>query len=90
MLQISRIIFNDSFRPKTLTRQSRDTLQRFVFEDGYIACAANRNLVLGVSEPEGRIVEVHLVKRRPDDIYQQWLMRENGYVGNVHNGGLMK
>ena len=63
-----------------MTKISRDTLQRFVYEDGYIALANNRQLVLGVSEPEGRVVEVHLVKRRPDDIYQQWLMRENGYV----------
>ena len=61
-----------------MTKISRDTLQRFVFEDGYIALANNKNLVLSVSEPEGRVVDVRLMKRRPDDIYQQWLMKENG------------
>lgn len=66
------------FRPKPITRISRDTLQRFSFEDSYIALANYRDLVLGVSETEGRVVEVHLVKRRPDDVYQQWLMKGNG------------
>ncbi|XP_052801857.1 doublecortin domain-containing protein 1-like [Mya arenaria] len=70
----------EKFKPKQVTKISRDTLQRFVFEDGYIALASNRQLVLGLSEPEGRVVEVHLVKRRPDDVYQQWLMKENGEI----------
>ncbi|XP_053391549.1 doublecortin domain-containing protein 1-like [Mercenaria mercenaria] len=75
----------EKYKPKAVTKISRDTLQRFVYEDGYIALANNRQLVLGVSEPEGRIVEVHLVKRRPDDIYQQWLMRENGEIRPRHS-----
>lgn len=66
------------YRPATIPKISRDTLQRFVFEDGYIACSANRGLVLGLLEQEGRVSQVLLVKRRPDDINQRWIMKENG------------
>lgn len=66
------------FRPQPLPKISRDTLQQFVYEDGYIACAANRALVLGMLEQEGRVNQVLLVKRRPDDINQHWVIRENG------------
>lgn len=66
------------FRPQPLPKISRDTLQQFVYEDGYIACAANRALVLGMLEQEGRVNQVLLVKRRPDDINQRWVIRENG------------
>ncbi|KAH3884070.1 doublecortin domain-containing protein 1-like [Dreissena polymorpha] len=75
----------EKFKPKQVTKISRDTLQRFVFEDGYIALANNKNLVLSVSEPEGRVVDVRLMKRRPDDIYQQWLMKENGEIRPRHS-----
>ncbi|KAL4224512.1 doublecortin domain-containing protein [Mactra antiquata] len=75
----------EKYKPKTVAKISRDTLQRFVFEDGYIALNNNKQLVLGVSEPEGRVIEVHLVKRRPDDIYQQWCMKENGEIRPRHS-----
>lgn len=55
-------------------------MQHFVYGDGYIACSANRNLVLGVMEQEGRITQVMLVKRRSDDLTQLWVMKENGLV----------
>ena len=55
-------------------------LQKFTFEDGFIACSHNQNLVLGVkeTEQEGRIIDVVLVKRRTDDIYQRWVIKDNG------------
>lgn len=65
-------------RPASVPKISRDTLQRFKFEDGYISCAANRELVLGLMEQEGRVSQVLLVKRKPDDINQRWVMKENG------------
>ena len=36
--------------------------------------------MLGVSDTEGRIIEVVLARRRPDDIMQRWNMGENGFV----------
>nr|KAG5699474.1 hypothetical protein BaRGS_016320 [Batillaria attramentaria] len=67
-------------RPRLSPRVSRDTLQQFVYEDGFIACAANRNLVLGATTQEGRVSEVLLVKRQPDDISQRWAMLGNGEI----------
>ncbi|XP_060074536.1 doublecortin domain-containing protein 1-like [Ylistrum balloti] len=74
----------ERYKPAPTPKVSRDTLQRFVFEDGYIACQSNRNLVLGVQEQEGRISQVTLVKRRPDDIHQRFIMRENGEIRSKH------
>lgn len=65
-------------RPKSSPRIQRDTLQRFVYEDGYIASSSNSSLVLGTTQQEGRVSEVVLVKRRPDDISQLWVIAPNG------------
>ena len=53
-------------------------LQKFVYQEGYILCAYNQNLVLGVQESEGRIIEVVLVKKKQDDVTQRWTINENG------------
>ncbi|XP_069133406.1 doublecortin domain-containing protein 1-like [Argopecten irradians] len=74
----------ERYKPAPTPKISRDTLQRFVYEDGYIACQSNRNLVLGVQEKEGRISQVTIVKRRPDDINQRFIMRENGEIRSKH------
>ena len=47
-------------------------------EGGYIVCGANNSLVLAVREPEGRMAEVVLARRKPDDIFQRWILQENG------------
>ena len=65
-------------RPKPSPRAPRDVLQRFVYEDSYIACSANRNLVLAALVHEGRNSEVILAKRVPDDISQRWAIHSNG------------
>nr|XP_022337319.1 uncharacterized protein LOC111133328 isoform X2 [Crassostrea virginica] len=79
----------DKYKPQPIPRISRDTLQRFVYEDGYIACSANRALVLGVLEQEGRVNQVLLVKRRPDDINQRWVIRENGEIRSKHSSQMV-
>ncbi len=56
-------------------------LQRFRYDDGgYISCAEDDSLVLGVTDTEGRIIEVVLTRRRPDDVMQRWSILDNGYV----------
>lgn len=55
-------------------------LQKFQYEDGYISCVHDSSLVLGITDAEGRIIEVVLTRRRPDDIMQRWTITENGYV----------
>ena len=54
-----------------------EQLQKFVFEEGYIVCAANHELVLAAQDTDSS-TNVTLAKRRPDDIYQRWLLQENG------------
>ena len=73
------------FRPRKKRSENLSLqAQQFRFGDGYIACASNPQLVLGVQEGEtgssGSAAEVVLVKRRPDDILQRWILQENGYV----------
>ncbi|XP_046543933.1 doublecortin domain-containing protein 1-like [Haliotis rubra] len=75
----------EKYRPRPSPRVPRDTLQRFVYEDGFVACAANHSLVLGVHEQEGRVIDVYLQKRRPDDINQRWVMKENGEICSKFN-----
>ena len=57
-----------------------EKLRHFIYDDNYIICAANRELVLGVVEQKGRISDLVLVKKRADDIFQRWLILENGSV----------
>ena len=72
------------FRPKkthqvTVTENSRLMLQRFIYDDGYLACEAERNLVLSVHEQDGgKTLFVHLARRRIDDIRQRWIIADNG------------
>ncbi|KAJ8299403.1 hypothetical protein KUTeg_023463 [Tegillarca granosa] len=79
----------ERYKPRTIPKTPRKTLQQFVYEDGYIACAANRELVLGVLEQEGRVNQVMLVKRNPGDINQIWMMKENGEIRSKHNNRLV-
>ncbi|XP_052066407.1 doublecortin domain-containing protein 1-like isoform X1 [Mytilus californianus] len=83
--QSERIYSFCNHKPASVPKISRDTLQRFKFEDGYISCAANRELVLGLMEQEGRVRQVLLVKRKPDDINQRWVMKENGEIRSKHS-----
>jgi len=59
----------------------RLALQQFVYDDdGFIACRADPNLVLGVHEHDsGPAATVCLVRRRDEDVYQRWIIHDNGY-----------
>ncbi|XP_070200716.1 doublecortin domain-containing protein 1-like isoform X2 [Littorina saxatilis] len=75
----------DKFKPKPPPSVPRDINQQLVYEDGYIASAANRNLVLAACFQEGRNSEVILAKRLPDDISQRWLILDNGEIRSRYN-----
>jgi hypothetical protein len=51
-------------------------MQKFLWEpvDGYISCRDDPNLVYGVKEIEGKVVDVILKRRNPDDIFQRWIL----------------
>ena len=69
-----------NFRPKGPKKTSRPAyLQKFVFSEGFICCHNNEELVLGVKEVEGRISEVVLCKKKIDDVFQRWVINEDGY-----------
>jgi len=59
----------------------RLSLQQFIYDDaGFIACRANDKLVLGVHEQDGgHAVTVSLMNRRDEDVYQRWIVHDNGY-----------
>ena len=59
----------------------RLALQRFVYDDdGFIACRADSSLVLGLHEQDsGPAAAVCLVRRRDEDVYQRWIIHDNGY-----------
>lgn len=50
-------------------------MQRFRWEpfDGYISTFDDPNLVIGAREIEGKVVDVFLKRRNPDDIFERWL-----------------
>ncbi len=52
------------------------SMQKFRWEasGGYISCVDDAHLVFGVKEIEGKVVEVILKRRNPDDIFQRWLL----------------
>ena len=58
----------------------RPSAQHFAYEDGYITCIANRELVLGVQEQQdgGPALAVIVDRRRPDDMYQRWIVTSFG------------
>ncbi len=51
-------------------------MQKFRWEalGGYISCVDDTHLVFGVKEIEGKVVEVILKRRNPDDIFQRWIL----------------
>jgi len=63
---------------------SRLALQRFICDDdGFIACRADRNLVLGIREEDsGHGASVCLMRRQLDDVLQRWTVNDNGYQLN--------
>ena len=71
--------------PKTLWV----SLQRFIWEEasGYIASYDDKNLVFGVKEVEGKVIDVILKRRNPDDIFQRWIClpveKEEQFTGEI-------
>lgn len=60
-------------------QKSNKNIQKFVYDDGFIACHADLDLVIGiVSDSEGQKMDVSLVKRKRDEISQMWLFKPNG------------
>ena len=51
-------------------------MQRFRWEPsgGYIACMDDSNLVFAVNDMEGKVVDVVLKRRNPDDVFQRWVL----------------
>jgi len=51
-------------------------MQKFRWEPsgGYISCTDDTHLVFGVKEIEGKVVDVILKRRNPDDIFQRWIL----------------
>lgn len=71
--------------PKTVSVK----LQRFFWEEttGYIYSDEDKNLVFGVKEVEGKVIDVILKRRNPDDIFQRWIRipveKDEEFVGNI-------
>ena len=61
-------------------KHNESSAQKFSFDDGYITCLTNSRLVLGVHEIEGLSSELVLLKRKPDDVTQKWILQDNGFV----------
>ena len=69
------------FRPREKRADdSTIQLQKFIFEDQRLVCTANFDLCVGVRETDGGRGEVVLVKRRPDDVMQCFVIQKNGYA----------
>ncbi len=51
-------------------------MQKFYWEasGGYMSCTDDSHLVFGVKEIEGKVVDVILKRRNPDDIFQRWIL----------------
>ncbi|CAD5115835.1 DgyrCDS4773 [Dimorphilus gyrociliatus] len=64
-------------------------LQKFYLDDEYIVARANSDLVLGIEESEGRTRSVILVKRKIDDIFQRWSVRDNGVIAAKFNSSVV-
>ncbi|XP_064634273.1 doublecortin domain-containing protein 1-like isoform X2 [Lineus longissimus] len=75
------------YKPKhpVSPRYPRLHLQKFTYTDGFLACASKPELVLGVTEGEGRASEVTLKKRNVDDIFQRWIISSSGLIKAKHN-----
>ena len=68
-------------RQAEIGENPRLVLQQFTYDDdGFIACRADDNLVLGVREQDsGHAVNVLLMTRQMEDIRQRWIIHDNGY-----------
>lgn len=54
-------------------------LQRFLFDDGFIAMETDRSLVMTYcQEGNGQNMSVMLAKKNHDDICQRWIIKDNG------------
>lgn len=82
-------VFYEKFKRRPVPVPSFDRLSRFTYEDNYIACAYNKNLVLGIEPSSSRVVEVSLVKRSPDNINQQWIIKTNGEIQSKYDHGYL-
>lgn len=54
-------------------------IQKFIYNNGYIACQSEPSLVIGaVSDAEGQNIGITLVKKKSDDPSQMWIVQQNG------------
>lgn len=73
-----KLLFNE-FRPKRKSNSSQMELQRFLFDDGFIAMESDRSLVMTFcQEGNGQNMSVMLARRNQDDICQRWVIKDNG------------
>jgi hypothetical protein len=72
------ICYSSRPRHPVSPRYPRLHLQKFTYTDGFLACASKPDLVLGVTEGEGRASEVTLKKKNVDDIFQRWIISSSG------------
>nr|XP_006825755.1 PREDICTED: doublecortin domain-containing protein 5-like [Saccoglossus kowalevskii] len=71
-------------RPKSPSK--RVSLQRFVYQDGFIAVESRPDLVLG--SEDGELIEcseVVLCKKRIDDVNQRWVFSKSGLIHGKSN-----
>lgn len=69
------------------------SMQKFSWDanGGYISCTDDSHLVFGVKEIEGKVVDVILKRRNPDDIFQRWIfLAVNDDEQNQYQKGLPK
>lgn len=69
------------------------SMQKFTWDSngGYISCTDDPHLVFGVKEIEGKVVDVILKRRNPDDIFQRWIfLAVNDEEQNPYQKGLPK
>lgn len=81
---------NDYQRPKRKMNSVQMELQRFLFDDGFIAMDADRSLVMTFSqEGGGQNMSVMLAKRNQDDVCQRWIIKDNGLIQTKQNPNLV-
>lgn len=79
--------YDQSFRDKSKTRSKKSiknaklSSQKFAFNNGFIYCLDNPNLVLGVHDSENNfLTEVFLLKRNEDNPNLRWILRSNNTI----------
>jgi len=79
MMTLMLTILINKLRPKRKPYSGQMELQKFVFDDGFIAMEADRNVVVTFSqEGGGQNMDVMLARRNPDDLCQRWIIKDNG------------